>query len=232
MEKEIITADYNGHKIIADILPAGSTPQVFCMHGAGNSSRKTYDSLRQLLAQNSVSSCALDFFGHGETGGDIKESSLKSRTEQAEAIIEKAKTTNPLTIIAGSMAAYNAIKLTEIYPVSSLVLVAPAIYSKDAYKVPFGEKFTSMIRVSGSWDNTDAWDILSRFNGKIIILAGGKDDVVSPEVTQKIYDSSTQASHREIINFPNAPHKISSDYFREHPEDLEMVVDKIVTLLK
>ncbi|HEV7424268.1 MAG TPA: alpha/beta hydrolase [Candidatus Paceibacterota bacterium] len=231
MEKEIISANYQNHKIIADIFPAGSTPQVFCMHGAGISNRKLFDPLRQLLAEKNIFSCALDFLGYGETGGDINQSSLKARTKQAEIIIEKAHIVKPLTIIANSMSGYNAIKLTEIYPVGLLILSSPAVYTKESYEIPFGDKFSSIIREPQSWNRTDAWGILNTYKGKIVILAGEKDNVIPFEVTQKIYDNATQASYREIIAIPNAPHKLFSDYFKKHPEDLKVVVDKILTLL-
>ena len=227
MKKEIITAEYNGHKIIADILTDGDAPKVFCMHGAGISNRKIFDPMRNYLSENNISSCALDFIGYGETCGELSDSSLRSRTEQAGAIIEKAKIIKPLTIIAGSMAGYNAIKLTEIYPVDLLVLSASAVYRKDAYEVPFGDKFSALIREPKSWDSTDAWDILEKYKGKIIVLAGEKDDVIPREVTQKIYDSAINASHREIIIVPYAPHRLVS-YLGEHTEDLKMAVDKII----
>ncbi len=231
MEKEIINVNYNGHKIVADILPANSKPQVICLHGAGMADRKRYDPLRQLLLKNNISSCALDFLGYGETGGDIKDSSLKSRTEQAQSIIEKVKLQKPAVIIGTSMGGFNAIKLTELYEVKLLVLIAPAVFDVDAYNVNFGPDFSSVIRKERSWDNTDAWKILNKFKGKILIIAGSEDEVIPAEIFSKIYNSSTQASFRELITIPGAPHGLMSTYFPQHPEDLKMVVDKIISLL-
>lgn len=230
MEKEIISVDYKGYKIIADILPANSTPQVICMHGAGSSAKIVFDPIRELLAKNNIFSCAIDFLGYGDTGGNVYDSSLKSRTEQAELIIEKAKVTQPLIIIGGSMGCYNAIKLTEIYPVKLLVLSAPAVYAKDVYEVNFGENFKTFIREPESWDSTDAWEILKRYTGKILILTGGKDQTIPPEIPQKIYDSSSQASYREIINFPESPHRIVKEHLNNHEEDLKTVIDKITQI--
>ena len=65
-----------------------------------------------------------------------------------------------------------------------------------------------------------------------MIIGGGKDDVIPFEVTQKIYDSVCNAIFREMIIFPNASHKLTSTYFPEHPQDLKIVVDKIIELLK
>lgn len=230
MEKELISVSYDSHIIIADILPNGSTPKIFCMHGAGISNRKIFDPFRQLLLENNISSCALDFIGYGNTGGIVEESSLKSRTNQAELIIEKTKMIKPLVIIGGSMGGYNAIKLTEIYPTELLVLSAPAVYRKDVYGIPFGDKFSSLIREPNSWENTDAWEILNKYKGKILILSAMDDKVIPSEIIQKIYDNSQNAEYREILTIPNAPHRLIS-YLGEHREDLKIVVDKIISLL-
>ena len=232
MQKEIISVDYKNHKIVADILPAHSVPQVFCMHGAGKSAGVVFDQIRQLLAENHISSCALDFLGYGETGGNVYDSSLKMRTEQAQMIIEKAKVTKPLIVIGGSMGCYNAIKLTEIYPVKLVVLFTPAVYAKDVYEVNFSEKFTTFIREPKSWDSTDAWDILTKYKGKILILTGGKDQTIPSEIPEKIYNSSNHAAFREIINFSDSPHRILKEYLNYHIEELKMVVDKIIELSK
>ncbi len=231
MEKEIINVDYNGHKIVADIMSANSEPQVLCLHGAGISNRKIFDSIRKLLGEDNISSCALDFIGYGDTGGELNQSSLKSRTEQAQVVIEKANVIKPLIVIAGSMAGYNAIKLTEIYPVDLLVLSAPAVYNKDAYEIPFGDEFSSLIREPLSWDQTDAWSILNNFKGKLVVLASEKDEIIPFEITKKIYDSAINAAHREILVISNAPHRLVS-YLGEHIDDLKMVVDKIIELMK
>jgi pimeloyl-ACP methyl ester carboxylesterase len=232
MEKEILTVDYKGHKIIGDIMPAGALPKVLCLHGGGGSNRKRYDQIRKLLSQNNISTCALDFLGHGDTGGEIENSSLKDRTEQASVIIKKAKVVQPLSIIGSSMSAFTAIKLTEIHPVSLLVLIVPAVYSKDSYNIPFGDSFSQLIRKEGRWNDTDAFGILNQYKGDLIIVVAGKDEVIPPEIIKKIYDNALNAKSRKIITFPDAPHKIMGAYFNEHPEDLKIVVNKIIELMK
>lgn len=231
MEKELIEIDYKGWKITSDILPAHSTPQILCMHGAGSSNRQRFLPMRQLLADNGISSCALDFLGHGQTGGNMYDSGLKPRTEQAGLVIEKLKMES-LVLIGSSMGGFNAIKLTEIYPVKLLVLIVPAIDGSKLYDINFSEKFTSFIHKPKSWDDTDAWEILNKYKGKILIVTGGKDDVVPSEITQKIYDSAINSSHREVMTFSDAPHRIFVDYFNKHPDALKKLCAKIVELIK
>jgi alpha-beta hydrolase superfamily lysophospholipase len=57
----------------------------------------------------------IPFDGHilvGDTGGDLKSSSLKSQTEQACAVIGAAGLTRPLSVLAASMGGYTAVTLT------------------------------------------------------------------------------------------------------------------------
>ena len=94
------------------------------LHGAGKSSRFTFSRLREYLYCHGLPSDSFDFVGHGETGGNIKETSLLGRTDQAAKVI-KHMCQEPLTLIAASMGGYCAIKLTEIFKVENLVLLFP-----------------------------------------------------------------------------------------------------------
>ncbi len=230
MEKEIIQIEFEGKRIVADILPAGIQPAVLFMHGAGFSNRSIFNKFREMLAEKGISSCAFDFVGYGETGGAVEESSLKSRTAQAQRVIQEANLKQPLKIVAGSMAGYNAIKLTELFNVDTLILSAPAVYGREAYEVSFGEEFSRIIRKSKSWEDTDAWEILNNFKGRLLILSGEKDDVIPSEVIQKIYDSSSHAYTRELFTVPNAPHRLTV-YLEENLNEMNQVIKKVIEVL-
>lgn len=226
MDSEIFTFEYKDIKLLADVMPAGKKPRLLVLHGSGASNRKRYNYLRELLATRGIASVAFDFVGHGETGGELKESSLHDQTKQAQAVIKKLNL-DEINILGSSMGAYNAIKLTELFPVKSLILSVPAVYDKDAYDLKFDSSFTDVIRRRV---NTDAWDILSNFKGNLLIYYSGKDEVVPAEITEKIYSSAVQAN-KDIIKFPDADHKINP-YLQAHPEDLEKVVSKIIEFVK
>ena len=231
MEKEKIIVPFEGKKIIADILPKGSQPEILLLHGAGISNRQVFNKLRELLAEKGIASCAFDFVGYGETGGFVQESSLESRTKQASAVIEACNLKKPLIIRAGSMAGYNAIKLTELFPVKNLILSAPAVYTKDAYSVNFGEEFSAIIRKPESWRASDAWDILHKFTGDLLIISAEKDTFIPKDVIQMIYDSSVNASSREIMTIPNAPHQLAT-FLQENPKQFELVIEKVMSVIK
>ena len=175
------------------------------LHGAGKSSRATFLRLRQHLYRHGIPSVSFDFVGHGETDGDIKETTLHGRTSQAAAVI-KYTCQEPLTLIAASMGGYSAIKLTEIFKVENLVLLVPAVYTPQVYDIPFGSEFTSKIRLQDSWKNSDAFDILSDFSGNVMIFAAEFDDVIPSELIEQLYASTVNAKNRALHRVPDSKH--------------------------
>ena len=175
------------------------------LHGAGKSSRFTFSRLREYLYCHGLPSDSFDFVGHGETGGNIKETSLLGRTDQAAKVI-KHMCQEPLTLIAASMGSYSAIKLTEIFEVENLVLLVPAVYTPQVYDIPFGPGFSAKIRVQDSWKDSDAFDIISDFSGSVIIIGAEFDDVIPSKLIERLYASAINARNRILHIVPNSKH--------------------------
>lgn len=175
------------------------------LHGAGESSRVTFSRLRQYIYCRGIPSVSFDFVGHGDTGGDIKETTLHGRTDQAATVI-KHTSQEPLTLIAASMGGYSAIKLTEIFNVENLILLVPAVYTPQVYDIPFGPEFSAKIRVQDSWKDSDAFDIISNFNGNVIIIAADVDDVIPSKLIEQLYASTMNAKNRILYIVPNSRH--------------------------
>lgn len=190
MKRKYFDVHFNNAKLIGDIIPSNARPSVLVLHGAGKSNRLRYDYIRLPLARDGIATCAFDFIGHGETGGDIKSTSLEDRTRQAQTIIQELKLLQPLGLIGGSVGAYTAIKLTEIFQVDRLILVVPAVYSKAVYKIPFNKDLTKKLREKEGWKDSDAWDILEKFRGKLLIVVAGNDEVIPREVSERIYEAA------------------------------------------
>lgn len=208
MEKELFVVQFKGTKLIGDVIPASSKPGILVLHGSGKSNRLRYDYIRFPLAEDGIATCTFDFIGHGETGGDITSTSLEDRTQQTAAVIDQLKLPQPLGVFGGSMGAYTAIKLTQLYPVNRLVLIVPAVYRKEAYTLPFGEEFSNIIREEKTWKDTDAWDIITKYHGKLLIVVAGEDKIVPNEVPKRLYNCAIKAKTRKIYIVKNAEHKI------------------------
>lgn len=220
---------YKNRKVIGDLYGNEDKTNVFFLHGAGKSNRKRFDLIRLKLENNGISSCAFDFIGHGETGGNLSSSSLIERTEVASCIIDKAWNGKPITLIGASMSGYTAVKLQSIYNVKNLVLLVPAAYDKKAYKLNFDLEFTRCIRTLNSYYNSDAWELLNGFKGKALIVNAEKDKVIPNEVIELFYTSASQAK-RELLTINNSPHGLL-EFLSSNEAQLNLLTSKLVELI-
>ena len=218
---------FEDSKLVGDSMSIqGLPPHVLLLHGAGVSNRERWQSFRDSLLARGIGSCAFDFIGHGETGGAIASSSLKRRTDQAIQFIRTAKIPTPLTLIGSSMGAYTALKVSQFFPVDKLIFLVPGMYSRDLYNINFGDKFSEIIRKNRSWENSDAWEILSSFTGEILVIGAEKDETVPRELTQKIYDSAVGASSKELYFVPGSSHGLGK-FLEENEDERNRVVSLI-----
>lgn len=229
MNKESFEIDFKQNKVRGDVILPKSSFQWLLLHGAGTANKKGFDELRKSLAIKGDGSCAFDFVGHGETGGDIHLSSLQNRVEQVLEVIKSRRLPSPISLIASSMSGYVALKLTELIEIGNLVLIAPAVYSKKAYSVPFGPEFSNIIRQPYSWRDSDAWEILSNYKGNLLILAAENDQVIPEEIIERIYASAQGAKFRKIVIVKGAIHSLAR-WLNEHPASLPEIVQEIAQL--
>ncbi|MEH6577473.1 MAG: alpha/beta fold hydrolase [Amphritea sp.] len=221
--------DYRGHILQADRIGPSNTSALLVLHGAGVATRERFLPLRERLAEFDITSTALDFLGHGATGGQISDSSLARRTDQALALVNSQDHKPPLAILGSSMGAYNAIKITEQISVDLLILFVPGMYTPAAYRVPFGKEFSRIIRRDRSWSESDAWEILSKFTGSLLVVESENDTVIPKEIPERLISSATRAQRREHLKVAGATHQIAK-YLSENPEDFDTVVRKILDM--
>jgi pimeloyl-ACP methyl ester carboxylesterase len=231
-EQHLIGVGFEGHTLIGDVLSDGSPPQLLVLHGAGNSCRQRFQLLREELLAEGISSAAFDFVGHGDTGGDLKSSSLGSRTRQACRVVDALNLKQPLALMGASMSAYTAVKLLEHYRIKSLVLLVPAMYTAQAYTIPFNRGFSDIIRQPQSWIHSDAWHILAGYRGRLLIVAAEEDRIIPRGVITRIYDSAVNSSERELYVAPKASHFVFTDLRSGNPEQFEYILGRICQKLR
>jgi hypothetical protein len=215
----------DGRVLVGDVLAGASAPSLLVLHGAGQSCRERFRELREYFLGYGIGSVAFDFVGHGDTGGDLRSSSLKSRTEQACAVIEAVSLPQPFSVLAGSMGGYTAVTLLARYRIASLILIGPAMYAAEAYAIPFNRGFTETIRRPDSWEHSDAWGMLAGFTGRLLVIAGEKDAVIPPGVIRRIHDSARNATERTLYVARGASHMIITDLRANDPGQLTHVLE-------
>ncbi len=217
--------------LVGDIVSRNGSAQALVLHGAGRADRAGFRLIREHLFAKGVSTCAFDFIGHGETGGELLGSSLQQRTHQVLTILRHRPLEHPMAVIAASMGAYTAVKLLEHVNVRTLVLLVPAMYTHRAYAVPFGPRFSQIIRQPQSWVDSDAWKILARFTGSLLVVTGENDAVIPADVIRRIYDSAENAATRVLYVARAASHFALTDLYDRDPGEFECVLQMIADVI-
>lgn len=183
-------------------------PAILFLHGEETSKdRNVFLLLRQLLlGRFKITSCAFDFVGHGATGGNWGETSLSSRTEQASNIVNACFDSQPFTIVGIGMGAYTALRLTELFPVESLVLVSPKVYATERYSSTLSSFIEQASYSPEHWDKTDAWSIIGRFKGSVSIVGTNRSDPLCPGTMSRLYSHATRSKRRQAFEISGTEH--------------------------
>lgn len=217
--------------LIGDVLGDTSRLSLLMLHGGGKADRSRFIPLRKKLWMNGISSSAFDFMGCGESTGDRGNSSLENQTKQACLVAKTLKIQQPLSVIGASMGAYTAVKLLAHFPVANLILFVPAMYTIDAYKLPFNNGFTQAIQKPSSWIYSDAWELLSMFTGNLILVVAQKDNVIPKDVIARINHAAKRVNSKTIVTVKQAPHRIMDFLANDSHGYMAQIIKAIVTLM-
>ncbi len=231
--KDIIDFDvaFDGHVLKGDHYLGRDSNRILYLHGAGNSTRHGHHLLRGALQRRGQGSVCFDAIGHGETGGALAQSSVASRTRQAQAVLAARALPAPLVVFGASMGAYNAIRLSQQHEVAALVLMVPGVYTPAAYDVPFGPDFSAVIRRERSWADSDAWDILSRFEGRLLVIHAEHDAVIPLEISERLVAAASRAQSRQLHIVRGAEHNRLWSLLEEDPARFEAAIDMVVDVV-
>lgn len=203
------------------------------LHGAGNGSKER---LAPVLAEFAGRGCgvlALDFSGHGESSGELRELSLRRRFEQAVAVIDaRVAADGPLVLVGFSMSGQTVADLVGHYGtrVSAIGLCSPAVYAAAAWELPFGDgdgPFSELIRTPDSWREAPALDVLRAYEGRAVLAVPGRDEVIPPAVTEAVQDALAARSQYSRLELPDAGHRLGL-WFLDHADDLRAFADALL----
>lgn len=223
---------FDGMALKADHYVGRDSNRILYLHGAGGSTRRGHHLLRGALQQRGLGSVCFDAIGHGDTGGTFAQSSVASRTRQAQAVLAASPLAGPLVVFGSSMGAYNAIRLTQQHPVDALVLIVPGVYTPAAYEVPFGPEFSAVIRRERSWADSDAWEILSRFEGRLLVIHAEHDAVIPLEIPERLVAAATHAASRQLHIVRGAEHNRLWSLLQETPADFDAALELVAATVK
>ncbi|MFJ9584686.1 alpha/beta fold hydrolase [Streptomyces acidicola] len=207
---------------------------VVLLHGAGNGSKERLLPMLDEFVARGCRGLALDFSGHGESTGELRELSLRRRFEQAAAVIDaRVPADAPLVLVGFSMSGQTVADLARHYGerVAAIGLCAPAVYAAEAWPLPFGDgdgEFSAIIRAPESWRAAPALDVFRGYRGRAVLAVPATDHVIPPAVTEAVTDALSTRAQFTRLELPDAEHWLGL-WFRDHADDRREFVDAVLT---
>ncbi|MEU0676904.1 alpha/beta fold hydrolase [Streptomyces sp. NPDC006172] len=212
----------------------GAAATAVLLHGAGGSSSGRLLPLLGEFAAQGCRSLTFDFSGHGESSGELRESSLRRRFEQAVSVIDAfVPADEPLVLVGFSMSGQTVADLVAHYGgrVAAVGLCAPAVYAGEAWEEPFGDgdgRFSAVIRAADSWRDSPALSVLRGFEGRAVLAVPGTDTVIPAAVTEAVQDALAVRAQYTRFELPEAEHRLGL-WFRDHPGDAKEFAAAVLT---
>jgi pimeloyl-ACP methyl ester carboxylesterase len=218
-------------KVYAD---SGREPSVISFHGFGTTATRTR--IRYMLdhlAGHGVSSACFDFSGNGDSTGELDKATLNLRRDEAHAAAKfLGRPEGSLAIIGTSMGAYLAALLSPVLRPRSLILISPAAYPEDAMELKLTEDFPKLARrPPGAYVGSPAFEALRTFEGDLLVITGGKDEVLPEGVTQLYAESAPSARSRKVIRLEESGHKVHP-WLQEHAEERANVLREVLAVTR
>jgi pimeloyl-ACP methyl ester carboxylesterase len=208
-----------------------SAPRTLALHGGGRSTRQGFQPLLTSLAERGCACAAFDFSGHGESSGDLADSSLSHRAALALAVVEHLGMQRPVSMIASSMGGHVACTLIDSLAPTALVLYCPAAYEQAAQDLAFGPAFQQVIRATTSFAASPAFDALDRFTGRLLVVYGSEDAVIPREVEREYVTRARKAKRIEVIRLAGAGHRLH-DWLEARPVQSAGVFERVLATLQ
>ncbi|MFK4068120.1 alpha/beta hydrolase [Streptomyces sp. NPDC029674] len=211
----------------------GPATTVVLLHGAGSGDKARLAGLQADFAARGCRALALDFSGHGESTGALRELSLRRRCAQAAAVIEgRVPASDSLVFVGFSMSGQTVADLVAHFGarVTGVGLCAPAVYTPEAWPLPFGDgdgRFTEIIRTPGRWRESAALDVYRGFGGRAVLVVPGTDAVIPAEVTAAVGAALATRARFTRLELPDADHALGA-WLRDHAEDRRRLVDALL----
>lgn len=251
--EEVVMIEGTQREIPATItLPEGPGPFPFVVmfHGTGSNRHEAgngYDILAPLLAEAGIASARFDFAGNGDSKVDYVEYTPSSGMQDGLDVVDYMRgldqiADDRLGLLGWSQGGMIAMLTASHTPaVRSVATWAGVVdmgdYMADKYDEAKANGFTVMefdwrpsLNLSINWfDEVRALDLakdLGNYQGAILAIAGSKDDVVPPEVTDTILAAvPTQNKRKAIIEGADHTFNIFSGDMSAFDELTRLTVD-------
>lgn len=233
MQEKIYFNNSKGDKlcgIISNPTDDTSKPVIILCHGFITSKDSfTNSKLERILNKNNISTFRFDFFGHGESEGDLKDVTISEAVDDILNAIKYLKNKSYSKIgLVGSSFGGNAsiIVASKTDDLFLLALKAPVSNYKERDIKLKGEDFINDWREKGyrihisdngnkyrlnftffeDYDNNNGYEVAKKIKIPTLIVHGDKDESVPIEQSRKI---ATLIQSSELVEIKNGGHQFN-----------------------
>ena len=200
----------------------GKIPGVIFFHGM-TSSEKGYIPIAEGLAKKGICAMTLSIRGHGNSEGDFNQLKVPNGIQDGlNAYDFLAKyyfiDTNKIGLCGSSVGAVIACMVSRQKKVRSLILKAPAIYTKKMMTMTYAQTMIregQMFKEIKNPTDTPAIKALSNFKGSLLAVLSEKDNVIPNKMQEKYLLNAKKVLRKKKIVIKNANHSLKNTKWRQ-----------------
>ena len=205
-----------------------NNPAILFIHGWTSRKERSYQ-YANALAKLGYISFLFDMRGHGESGGDINTATPNEFLRDCVAAYDYLASVDGvdkenINVISSSFGGYLSSLLTTKRKIKHLAMRVPADYANETFNQPkmgnAGEnpKVFQWRLIPKKYTETFAYEALYHYDGNILIIESGKDDVVPHQSIQNYIDAVKDKHQLTHVVVKNAPHSIKEGPFKDEVE--------------
>ncbi|TQF01891.1 alpha/beta hydrolase [Kitasatospora acidiphila] len=205
MRHEDFAFDVDGERLAATrtVTAEQPEPSILALHGFGTTStRHRISYLLDAFAEHGHASLTFEFSGNGDSTGVLTDATLRRRRNEALAAADRLGRAVAPVLLGTSMGAHLAASIVPEVRPRALVLFCPAAYPEHAADLPFDGSLPK----PGNYPDSPAYAGLRDFDGDLLIIGAGQDQVVHPAVIDGYLDSAGRARSAEVLWLKDSDH--------------------------
>lgn len=212
-------------------IPVTKSPAVLFIHGWTSAQDRYYEQA-EVLAEQGFICLTFDMRGHGESEGDYKVQTRQNFLNDVLAAYDllandKLVDASNVSVIGSSFGSYLGVLLSSKREVRNLILRVPANYpngnmSETIYQYAERPETLSWRQQAATYYEVESLRCLHDFNGQIIIVESGEDELVPHQTIQNYLEAVKDKGRLAYIVMKGAPHSITN--FPEYKKQFSKIV--------
>ena len=198
------------------------SPGVIIFHGMRGSMDK-YIPLINKLAENGIAGLAISMRAHGESEGDFYKNTVEEAVNDSLAafdflVRQTGIDANRIGLVGSSVGAILAAMTVKKRHVKSLLLRAPAAYTKEMMQISMADTTVNELRQFheiSDLGKTPAGSSIEQFDGSLLVVASGNDATIPLAVSQGYVDIANNAENTRLAVIEGATHTLTEPSWEE-----------------